>query len=245
MKKAMLALLSSILIAAPAPVGDDIWAELENAYYLDAPVFYSELENSDFLEPGEALDWSRAVERYSSSYDLSTEAGVEQFLSHLGNGGKIADTLTPDNRWMVYVQNSAGSGGTAIINPESNTIVGLHHGDEGELFLLQPSSGVQQALLVAGLKPDKAQVKQFLLEGLAHCILYTDGQVELLQPVSSYPSYMSGETAYTTQELLVLVQEHRAELTQYEGVNTNLDPIKPNVIVGAGAEGKPNVATGR
>ena len=108
------------------------------------------------------------MERYSSSYDLSTEAGVEQFLSHLGNGGKIADTLTPDNRWMVYVQNSAGSGGTAIINPESNTIVGLHHGDEGELFLLQPSSGVQQALLVAGLKPDKAQVKQFLLEGLEH-----------------------------------------------------------------------------
>ena len=69
--------------------------------------------------------------------------------------------------------------------------------------------------------------------------------MELLQPLSGYPDYMSDEKAYTTDELIDLVKSHEAELTQYEGINANLDPEKPDVTVGTVNPLKPNVETGR
>ncbi len=246
MKKPISALLIATMLITPAfAAEDDFWSNLEDSYYQNVPVPYSDLENSDFLESEESLDWSKAVERYSSHYDLSSAAGVEEFLSDLENGGKIADTLTSDQRLMVFVQNSSGEEGTAIINPDTNAIVGLHHEDGGEMFLMNMNNGVKQSLLNSGIDLEQTTAKQFLLEGLAHCILYTDGKVELLQPLSGYPDYMSDEKAYTTDELIDLVKSHEAELTQYEGINANLDPEKPDVTVGTVNPLKPNVETGR
>ena len=44
---------------------------------------------------------------------------------------------------------------------------------------------------------------------------------------------MSENTAYTMEQLADLVEENADFLTQYEGLNANLDPEKPNVITGA------------
>ena len=70
---------------------------------------------------------------------------------------------------------------------------------------------------------------------------------------------MSEDTAYTVDQLADIVEENADLLTQYEGINANLDPEKANVITGANPllfereekpnqnldPEKPNVVTGR
>ena len=74
-------------------------------------------------------------------------------------------------------------------------------------------------------------------------------QTELFQSIDSRWDFVSGNTVYTADELASLVEEHTDTLTQFEGVNSDLDPEKANVITGGAPAGtdapKENADTGR
>ena len=253
MKKLIVVLLAAALAITPAfAAEEDIWAQLEDNYYQDIPQTRSDLDTHDFLQSGDTLDTSRSVERHSTDFDLSTQAGVNTFLTDMAEGGKLYDHLVEDGRILIYVENDNGENGMAILNTDKDEIVGYHQGDQGEMMLMELNDGVKSALTGSGIELASIRSYQLCLNGLCYGILYTDGETEMFQPISAVPGFMSEDTAYTMEELVELVEEHADTLTRFEGVNANLDPEKANVITGsaggseAADEGeKANVDTGR
>ena len=249
MKKLFAGLLAAAVLVTPAFAEENPWAGLEDRYYEDFPQARSSVEER-FLEEGDTLDWSRAVRRYTSEDQVSTQAGVGTFLTALRSGKSLADRIAYAGRVLVYVEGADGSNGMAIVNLQKNEIVGYHPRDNGEMFVMELTSGVKSALKNSGIDLTQTESYNLCLNGLCYGILYTDGTVELFQPLCGVPSFMSENTAYTMEQLADLVEENADFLTQYEGLNANLDPEKPNVISGAnpGAAPRPekeNVETGR
>ena len=78
MKKLFAGLLAAAVLVTPAFAEENPWAGLEDRYYEDFPQARSSVEER-FLEEGDTLDWSRAVRRYTSEDQVSTQAGVEIF----------------------------------------------------------------------------------------------------------------------------------------------------------------------
>ncbi len=244
MKKLFAGLLAAVLLATPAFAEEDVWDGLENRYYEEIPQTYSSVEER-FLEEGDTLDWNRAVRRYISDDQLGTQTGVESFLTALRSGEALADRITYNDRILVYVEGASGSDGMAVVNPQKNEIVGYHPGDNGEMFVMKLTDGVKSALENSEINLSQTKSYNLCLNGLCYGILYTDGKVELFQPICAVPSFMSEDTAYTVDQLADIVEENADLLTQYEGINANLDPEKANVITGAnpllfGREEKPN-----
>ena len=236
MKKLIVVLLAAALAITPAfAAEEDIWAQLEDSYYQDIPQTRSDLDTHDFLQSGDTLDTSRSVERHSTDFDLSTQAGVNTFLTDMAEGGKLYDHLVEDGRILIYVENDNGENGMAILNTEKGEIVGYHQGDQGEMMLMELNDGVKSALADSGIDLANTRSYQLCLNGLCYGILYTDGEIEMFQPISAVPDFMSEDTAYTMDELAELVEENADTLTQFEGINANLNPEKPNVVTGSAA----------
>ena len=249
MKKTLAALLAVCLALTPAFAAEkDRWAQLEDSYYQDiAPE--EAVDSHDFLQPGDRLDTSRSVVRYSSDFSLTTTSGIEEFLAFLSGGESLYDHMVSDERILVYVENESGENGMAIVDPDKGEIVGYQQGDQGRLMLMDLNDGVKAALAASDLDFAAARCYLLSLGGLSYGILYTDGETELFQSIDSRWDFVSGDTAYTADELAALVEEHTDTLTQFEGVNSDLDPEKANVITGGAPAGtdapKENADTGR
>lgn len=233
MKKLLAGLLAAVLLTAPAFGDDTVWDSLEDRYYEDISQTETDI-TLRFLEEGDQLDWSRAVRRYHTEDSLLTRSGVDAFLTAVRSGELLSSRISYDERLMVFVEQADGTGGTAVVNPGKGEMVGYLPGDEGEMFVMELTCGVKEALEDSDIRPDPGpECYNLCTDGLGWGILYSDGKTELYQPLSEAPAFLEEGTAYPLEELADLVEEHAGELIRYEGLNADLDPEKPNVVTGA------------
>ena len=235
MKKLLAGLLAAVLLTAPAFGDDTVWDSLEDRYYEDISRTETDI-TLRFREEGDQLDWSRAVRRYHTEDSRLTRSGVDAFLTAVRSG--------------ELLEQADGTGGTAVVNPGKGELVGYLPGDEGEMFVMELTGGVKAALEDSGIDLTRAECYNLCTDGLGWGILYSDGKTELYQPLSETPAFLEEGTAYPLEELADLVEEHAGELIRYEGLNADLDPEKPNVVIGAQPELSPqpekeNADTGR
>lgn len=218
---------ANLMTAFALDTDENNWNRIESSYYGD--VISTRSLNDDLLL-GSQIQPGTTTKLLEGVYDLNSTDGIDQFIEAVQKNG-LSSTFKDNNTYFTMVSGVADPvASTAVI--KNNEVVQVFTGDEGESYRINLDTNKKAMLAKSNINLSETSAKFILLDGLMFGIEFDDGTTQLIQPISSYKNILDSNKIYTIEELLEFVKENKSFLTMLEGVNNNLDPDKPDVVVG-------------
>lgn len=199
-------------------VSDHEWANLEQKYYAGSVrtrgLTATTAEESKVLR-GSTLDSSKFVQSYAATKDVLYAEQLEEVVSEIRSGKKIADMITAENLFLSVASGNADPiPGTAVIQRDGSSyqVIQILEGDRGTSFSLNLSSERKQAIQESGLDVQNADVKFIRFDGYLTAILISDDNLELLLPITSVYEDLSPKDVLTAAEFADHLESVNAKL---------------------------------
>ncbi len=185
------------------------------------------VEDSEILMGSQIIP--NTITKMYTSENLNSKAGIANFVQKVNENG-LMQSLKDEDVYLATVEGPADPiPGTAIIR--NNEVVQVMIANEGEMYQFK-FSDVDKRAMDAALDLDKTTACFISLDGFMRGILLNDGTTQMVKPLGFYRDILDTDTVYTVEELLNALEENKETLTAFEEVNRNLDPEKPNPVLG-------------
>lgn len=221
------AAVSAITLVSVA--SEDPWKQIENNYYSTnlTRSAMANVEDSEILMGSQIIP--NTITKMYTSENLNSKAGIANFVQKVNENG-LMQSLKDEDVYLATVEGPADPiPGTAIIR--NNEVVQVMIANEGEMYQFK-FSDVDKRAMDAALDLDKTTACFISLDGFMRGILLNDGTTQMVKPLGFYRDILDTDTVYTVEELLNALEENKETLTAFEEVNRNLDPEKPNPVLG-------------